>query len=171
VPLASAGPSREAYESGRPVLVRRTPWARRLEGRPRSKGDRIVGEGVVVDVTRPGRHQRVASRSIIWMPVRHGERTTALLSLQSYRADVFDDWHAHVLQDVAAYVGLALANAEHYRAAQAERQRLGGPPPARAGRVGRRRRGGDHPGDGGVPSARSSTRRSWCSPTSTRGGG
>ena len=124
VPLAAAGPSREAYESGRPVLVRRAPWARAVEARHRPDGRRIVGEGVVVDVTRPGRHRRVASRSIIWVPVRHGEETTALLSLQSYRADVFDEWHAQVLQDVATYVGLALANAEHMRAAQAERLRL-----------------------------------------------
>ncbi|HEY4028145.1 MAG TPA: GAF domain-containing protein [Candidatus Dormibacteraeota bacterium] len=124
VPLASAGPSREAYETGRTVLMRHAPWARRLEGGPRSRGDRIVGEGVVVDVTRPGRHHRVASRSILWAPVRHGEETTALLSVQSYRSGVFDEWHAQVLEDVAAYVGLALANAEHYRAAQAERHRL-----------------------------------------------
>ena len=28
VPLAVTGPSREAYESGKPVLVRKSPWAR-----------------------------------------------------------------------------------------------------------------------------------------------
>ncbi|TMC11245.1 MAG: GAF domain-containing protein [Chloroflexi bacterium] len=124
VPLASAGPSREAYESGRPVLIRRAVWARALETRHRAEGQRILGEGVVVDVTRPGRHRRVVARSIIWVPVRHGEEITALLSLQSYRADVFDEWHAQVLQDVATYVGLALANAEHLHAAQTERHRL-----------------------------------------------
>jgi PAS domain S-box-containing protein len=124
VPLASAGPSREAYESGRPVLIRRAAWAHALEARHRADSRRIVGEGVVVDVTRPGRKRRVVARSIIWVPVRHGEEITALLSLQSYRADVFDEWHAQVLQDVATYVGLALANAEHLHAAQAERHRL-----------------------------------------------
>jgi signal transduction histidine kinase/GAF domain-containing protein len=124
VPLASAGPSREAYESGRPVLIRRVAWAHSLETRPHSFSQRILGEGVVVDVTRPGRHRRVVARSIIWVPVRHGEEITALLSLQSYRADVFDEWHAQVLQDVATYVGLALANAEHLHAAQSDRHRL-----------------------------------------------
>jgi PAS domain S-box-containing protein len=124
VPLASAGPSREAYESGQPVLIRRAPWAHDLERTPRARGDRIVGKGVLVDVTRPGRHRRVVTRSIIWVPIRHGEEITGLISLQSYRADVFDEWHARVLQDVAAYAGLALANAEHFLAAQAERQRL-----------------------------------------------
>src|SRR5215471_13307242 len=124
VPLASAGPSREAYESGRPVLIRRAAWAHALETRHPADSQRILGEGVVVDVTRPGRHRRVVARSIIWVPVRHGEEITALLSLQSYRADVFDEWHAQVLQDVATYVGLSLANAEHLHAAQADRHRL-----------------------------------------------
>jgi signal transduction histidine kinase/GAF domain-containing protein len=124
VPLAWAGPSREAYESGRPVLIRRVTWARALETRHRAEGRRILGEGVVVDITRPGRHRRVVARSIIWVPVRHGEEITGLLSLQSYRSDVFDEWHAQVLQDVATYVGMALANAEHLHAAQTDRHRL-----------------------------------------------
>lgn len=124
VRLAAAGPSREAYESAQPVLIRRSPWARWMETGRRLEGDRIVGEGVLFDVTRPGRHRRVATRSIIWVPVRQGEEVAALLSLQSYRADVFDDWHVRVLEDVAAHVGLALANAEHMQAAQTERHRL-----------------------------------------------
>jgi len=124
VPLAWAGPSREAYESGRAILIRRVTWARKLEARRPPEGTRMVGEGVVVDVTRPGRHRRVVARSIIWAPVCHGEEITGLLSLQAYRADVFDEWHAQVLQDVATYVGLALANAEHLQAAQADRHRL-----------------------------------------------
>jgi PAS domain S-box-containing protein len=124
VPLASAGPSREAYESGRPILIRRATWARAMETRHRPDVQRIQGEGVVVDVTRPGRHRRVVTRSLTWVPVRHGEEITGLLSLQSYRADVFDEWHVQVLQDVATYVGLALANAEHLQAAQADRHRL-----------------------------------------------
>ena len=124
VPLASAGPSREAYERGTPVLVRRSPWARTLEIGDRTGGDRVVGPGVVLDVTRPGNHRRVAARSIIWVPVSRGDQVTALLSLQSYRADMFDEWHGQLLQDVAAHVGLALANADHFHAAQTERKRL-----------------------------------------------
>ena len=71
-----------------------------------------------------GMRSRVAARSIIWAPVIHGEEVSALLSLQSYRADVFGDWHVQLLQDVATHVGLALANAEHFQAAQIERHRL-----------------------------------------------
>lgn len=124
VPLAAAGPSREAYETGRPVLVRRSPWARSLERQAREGAERVLGQGVVLDVTRPGQHRRVVSRSLVWMPVNHDGEIAALLSLQSYRADAFDDWHVQVLQDVATHVGLALANAEHFRAAQVERHRL-----------------------------------------------
>jgi signal transduction histidine kinase len=75
-------------------------------------------------VTRPGRRRRVASRSIVWVPVRRGDATAALLSLQSYRADAFSDWHVQLLEDVGAHVSLALATADHFQAAQAERRRL-----------------------------------------------
>ena len=124
VPLASAGPAREAYETGEPVLIRRSPWASSLEAVPRSQGERVVIKGAVLEVTRPGRHRRFASRSILWVPVRRGHEVVALLSIQSYRADVFDEWHVRVLQDVAAHVALALANADNFQASQADRHRL-----------------------------------------------
>jgi signal transduction histidine kinase len=53
-----------------------------------------------------------------------GERVTALLSLQSYRPGAFGSWHVQLLEDIAAHVSLALANAGHYAAAQEERRRL-----------------------------------------------
>ncbi|TMF88977.1 MAG: GAF domain-containing protein [Chloroflexi bacterium] len=123
VPLAGSGPSREAYESGQPVLVRRSPWATRVEAQ-HPTGGLVEAGGAMVYVADAGRRGRVAARSIVWVPVRRGERVTALLSLQSYRAGVFTDWHVHLLQDVAAHVSLALANAEYFAAAQAERRRL-----------------------------------------------
>jgi PAS domain S-box-containing protein len=123
VPLAEAGPSREAYESGKSVLLQRSPWARKLESARRGRR-RVATEGAVMTVTRPGSPKRVASRSIIWVPVRRGSETTALLSLQSYRADAFSEWHVQLLEDVGAHVSLALATAEHFQAAQAERRRL-----------------------------------------------
>ena len=124
VPLASAGPAREAYETGKPVLIRRSPWARSVEAVPRSRGDLVIGEGAVIDVTRPGRHRRIASRSMLWVPVRRGREVVALLSVQSYRVDAFDQWHVSVLTDVAAHAALALANVENFQAAQADRRRL-----------------------------------------------
>jgi K+-sensing histidine kinase KdpD len=123
IPLGEAGPSREAYETGESVLLQRSPWARQLESERRGRR-RVATVGAVMTVTRPGTRRRVAARSIIWVPVRRGSETTALLSLQSYRADAFDDWHVQLLEDVGAHVSLALATAEHFQAAQAERRRL-----------------------------------------------
>jgi PAS domain S-box-containing protein len=123
VALAASGPSREAYETGQPVLVRRSPWASRVEAQHPVEG-LVEAGGAMVYVADADRRGRVAARSIVWVPVRRGEKVTALLSLQSYRAGAFTDWHVHLLEDVAAHVSLALANAEYFAAAQTERRRL-----------------------------------------------
>ena len=126
VPLARTGASREAYESREPVLVRRSPWAQSLEARNPTPESLVFSEGAAIFVGPENRRQsgRVATRSFVWVPVLHGDRVSALLSLQSYREEAFGDWHVNLLQDVAAHVSLALANAEYYAAAQAERRRL-----------------------------------------------
>ena len=124
VALAVTGPSREAYETGRPVLVRNSPWARTFERKGLERERWNVGQGAAVFVSgAPGKHRDV-SRSFVWVPVLSGDRITAMLSLQSYHEGAFDDWHVRLLQDVAAHVSLALANADHFAQAQAERARL-----------------------------------------------
>jgi two-component system phosphate regulon sensor histidine kinase PhoR len=124
VALAVTGPSREAYETGRPVLVRHSPWARSFERKGLERERWNVGRGAAVFVSgAPGKHRDV-SRSFVWVPVRSGDRITAMLSLQSYHDGAFDDWHVRLLQDVAAHVSLALANADHFAQAQAESARL-----------------------------------------------
>ncbi|MDQ6772080.1 MAG: ATP-binding protein [Candidatus Dormibacteraeota bacterium] len=122
--LATAGPSRQVYESGRPMLIRDSPWARELEASRTAGSTRVYGPHAVLQVTRPGESPRVAARSMIWVPVRRGERVTALLTLQSYRRNAFDDWHVGLLEDVAALTSLALATASHFDEAQNERRRL-----------------------------------------------
>jgi two-component system, OmpR family, phosphate regulon sensor histidine kinase PhoR len=124
VPLAVTGPSREAYESGKPVLVRRSPWARSFEGKELEREVWTVGQGAAVFVSGPPSDRRRVSRSFVWVPVLSGDHITALLSLQSYTEAAFDDWHVKLLQDIAAHVSLALANAEHFAQAQTERARL-----------------------------------------------
>jgi two-component system, OmpR family, phosphate regulon sensor histidine kinase PhoR len=124
VALAVTGPSREAYETGKPVLVRHSPWARSFERKGLERERWNVGQGAAVFVSgAPGKHRDV-SRSFVWVPVLSGDRITAMLSLQSYHDGAFDDWHVRLLQDVAAHVSLALANADHFAEAQAERARL-----------------------------------------------
>src|SRR4029077_8003478 len=124
VALAVTGPSREAYETGRPVLVRHSPWARTFERKGLERERWNVGRGAAVFVSgAPGKHRDVSS-SFVWVPVLSGQRITAMLSLQSYHDSAIDDWHVRLLQDVAAHVSLALANADHFAQAQAERARL-----------------------------------------------
>ena len=124
VALAVTGPSREAYESGHPVLVRNSPWARSFERKGLERERWNLGRGAAVFVSgAPGKHRDV-SRSFVWVPVLSGDQITAMLSLQSYHEGAFDDWHVRLLQDVAAHVSLALANADHFAQAQAERARL-----------------------------------------------
>ncbi|MGH7765482.1 MAG: GAF domain-containing protein, partial [Candidatus Dormibacteraceae bacterium] len=124
VPLAVTGPSREAYESGEPVLVRNSPWARSFERSELEREGWTVGRGAAVFVSGPRTDRRLVSRSFVWVPVLSGERITALLSLQSYHAAAFEEWHVKLLQDIAAHVSLALANADHFAQAQTERARL-----------------------------------------------
>ncbi len=124
VQLAVTGPSREAYETGKPVLVRRSPWARTFEGKELERDAWTVGQGAAIFVSGPPSDRRRVSRSFVWMPVLSGDQITAMLSLQSYTEGAFDDWHVKLLQDVAAHVSLALANADHFAQAQSERARL-----------------------------------------------
>src|SRR2546428_1592802 len=124
VALAVTGPSREAYETGHPVLVRSSPLARTFPRKGLERERWHVAQGAARFGSRPPSSGRRVSRSFVWVPVLSGERITAMLSLQSYREDAFDDWHVKLLQDVAAHVSLALANADHFAQAQTERARL-----------------------------------------------
>ena len=124
VALAVTGPSREAYESGKPVLVRKSPWARTFEGKELERDAWIMRQGAAIFVSGPPSEGRRVSRSFVWVPVLSGDQITAMLSLQSYTESAFDEWHVKLLQDVAAHVSLALANADHFAQAQTERQRL-----------------------------------------------
>ncbi|HET7421316.1 MAG TPA: ATP-binding protein [Candidatus Dormibacteraeota bacterium] len=124
VALAVTGPSREAYETGKPVLVRKSPWARTFEGRDLERDAWTVGQGAAIFVSGPPSNERRVSRSFVWVPVLSGDQITAMLSLQSYSEGAFDDDDVKLLHDIAAHVSLALANAEHFAQAQTERARL-----------------------------------------------
>jgi signal transduction histidine kinase len=114
IPLTAAGPSRQAFETGRPVVIQRSPWSRRLNGGSSEDETRglVASDGALLQVTQGMRRRRRASASMIWVPVPHGGQIRALLSVQSYRPNAFSPWHVSVLQDVAAHVSLALATAD-----------------------------------------------------------
>lgn len=116
VPLADSGPSRKAYERGRSIVFRHSPWSSSFSRAGPEDGELVLGDGALVHVTEASRRRRRTARSIVWVPLRHGDEITALLSLQSYRADAFDDWHVSLLEDMAAHVSLALATAQQVEA-------------------------------------------------------
>jgi signal transduction histidine kinase len=123
VPLAMAGPARSAYESGRTVSIDRAPWAEAVESAHAPEDTWVMGEGAAVFITRPaGTHQ--AARSVTWVPVSVRDAVGALLSIQAYRPNAFSPADVKLLEDLAPYVGLALANAEHFEASKAESHRL-----------------------------------------------
>ena len=124
VALAVTGFSREAYETGKPVLIRKNPVAHTFESKDLEREVWAFGEGAAVFVSGPPSDRRRVTRSFVWVPVSSGDHISALLSLQSYAEGAFDEWHVKLLQDVAAHVSLALANADHFAQAQAERARL-----------------------------------------------
>src|SRR5260370_352953 len=126
VALAVTGPSREAYETRRPVLVRKNPWAHAFARKGLERERWNVTEGAAIFPSGPPGDPRLISGSFVWVPVLSGDGITAMLSLQSYRESAFDEWHVEILQGVAAHVSLALANADHFAEAQAE------PPPLEA---------------------------------------
>src|SRR4029077_734363 len=124
IALAVTGPSREAYETSKPVLVRKSPWPRSFEGKELERDVWTVGQGAAIFVSGPATAERRVSRSFVWVPVLSGDHITAMLSLQSYSEAAFDDGDVKLLQDIAAHVSLALANSDHFAQAQMERARL-----------------------------------------------
>ena len=80
VALAVTGPSREAYETGRPVLVRNSPWASSFERGGLERERWTVGHGAAVFVSGPPEEQPHVSRSFVWVPVVSGNTITAMLS-------------------------------------------------------------------------------------------
>src|SRR5260370_4937954 len=119
VALAVTGPSREAYETRRPVLVRKNPWAHAFARKGLERERWNVAEGAAIFPSGPPGDPRLISGSFVWVPVLSGDRITAMLSLQSYRESAFDEWHVEILPGVAAHLALALAHPDHLAEAQA----------------------------------------------------
>lgn len=123
VPLAMAGPARTAYESRGTVMIDQAPWAEAVESAQAPEETWVMRDGAAVFVTRPAGNKQ-AARSIAWVPVQVADGIGALLSIQAYKPSAFAASDVKLLEDLAPYVGLALANAEHFEASKAESHRL-----------------------------------------------
>src|SRR5258708_37974828 len=108
-----AGTSREAYETGRPVLVRKNPWAHAFARKGLERERWNIAEGAAIFPSGPPSDPRLISGSFVWVPVLSGDSITAMLSLQSYRETAFDEWHVEIPQDVAVLMVLAHAHDDH----------------------------------------------------------
>jgi len=121
IPLSGAGPARETFRSGRPVLADYPPW----KAMPNKAADGSDNARQVALQQTTGSRRGQPARSVLWVPVRQDGRIRALLSIQSYRQGAFSSWHTHLLQDVAAHVGLALSNAQLVEALDRQATTLG----------------------------------------------
>src|SRR6202049_1469518 len=77
VALAVTGPSREAYETAQPVLVRNSPWARTFERKGLGREGWNVGRGRAGYVLGAAEDHRHVSRSFVWVPVLSGDSMQA----------------------------------------------------------------------------------------------
>ena len=123
VSLASAGPARTAYESGRTVFIGSAPWAEAIDLTQPREDTWVISDAAAVFVTRPAGEPQ-AARSVAWVPIEVGKDRGALLSIQAYSPGAFDEADVRLLEDLAPYVGLALANADHFEATRMERRRV-----------------------------------------------
>ena len=77
-------------------------------------------------------HEEDRTASYIGVPIKSGEGTLGVLSVQSYQKHAFDENHVRLLQTVASSVGVAIANARLFN----ETQRLLKVTEARAAELG-----------------------------------
>ncbi len=99
----------------------RADGVRRLDSDLPTPARQALGRGRAVQVRE---HVAAGCDGVeVWVPVRQHHRVAALLSLHACRP-ALEGWHRRLLEDVAVHVGLALANADNFQAAQRERRRL-----------------------------------------------
>ncbi|WP_167481066.1 GAF domain-containing protein [Mesorhizobium waimense] len=77
-------------------------------------------------------HEEDRTASYIGVPIKSGERTLGVLSVQSYQKHAFDENHVRLLQTIASSMGVAIANARLFD----ETQRLLKVTEARAAELG-----------------------------------
>lgn len=54
-------------------------------------------------------------KSVLYLPLWHKNKTVGVISTQSYNQNAYTDYHVNVLRNLAAYIAIALVNADAYR--------------------------------------------------------
>jgi PAS domain S-box-containing protein/putative nucleotidyltransferase with HDIG domain len=105
-----------ALEGNHRFPVQHAPSGRGLTGKVIKSGKSIIIDDMLkdkIDVIRMGEPQPV--RSLVAVPLRLGQRTTGMISAQSYNIHAFDQEDQDLLETLASYAAVAIENARLYR--------------------------------------------------------
>ena len=74
------------------------------------------------DLSKEGTQMKVAQgatpKSLIYMPLVYGEQTVGVITVQSFETNAYSDNELNILQTLASYASIALANAKGYEVIQ-----------------------------------------------------
>ena len=107
-----------ALEGNNRFPVQHVPAGRGLTGRVVTSGESIIIDDLLsdkTDVMRLGEPQPV--RSLVAVPLRVGQRTTGMISAQSYKIHAFGAEEQALLEMLASYAAVAIENARLYQEA------------------------------------------------------
>jgi PAS domain S-box-containing protein len=107
-----------ALEGNNRFPVQHVPVGRGLTGRVVTSGESIIIDDLwadKTDVIRLGEPQPV--RSLVAVPLRVGQRTTGMISAQSYKIHAFGQEEQALLEMLASYAAVAIENARLYQEA------------------------------------------------------
>ena len=107
-----------ALEGNNRFPEQRVPAGRGLTGRVVTSGESIIIDDLwaeKTDVIRMGEPQPI--RSLVAVPLRLGQRTTGMISAQSYSTHAFGQEEKALLEMLASYAAVAIENARLYQEA------------------------------------------------------
>ncbi|RME50623.1 MAG: GAF domain-containing protein, partial [Caldilineae bacterium] len=99
-PLPPTGNLRHALESGEEVLVNRTPQE---------------VEAILAGQQTSGTFEGRPASSLIFVPMRRGDKITGAVSVQSYRFNAYAEKDAALLSSIAGHIAVAIENARLFQ--------------------------------------------------------
>ncbi len=108
-PLAPRGSLRQVVNTGKSILINRTPQEI-SEARARMNSETAMGDMSKV------------SASLLYAPLRLGERVVGVISAQSYEPNAYSPRDVELLEGIGIHVAVALQNARLFEATQTRAQ-------------------------------------------------
>jgi PAS domain S-box-containing protein len=107
-----------ALEGNNRLPLQHIPSGRGLTGKVLSSGEPVIIDDLLedkTDVIRFGEPQPI--RSLVAVPLRLGQKTTGMISAQSYKIHAFGQEEQTLLEMLASYAAVAIENARLYQEA------------------------------------------------------